>query len=148
VTGDVRTEMKIRPFEIADSAAVEQLWKEVFPDDPPHNAPRKVIREKMSVQKELFFVAEDDGSIIGTVVSGYDGHRGWLYAVAVKPAFRRRGVGRKLIEHAVAALSRMGCPKVNLQVRSTNADVIAFYQKLGFTTEDRVSMGKKLEEDA
>ena len=136
--------MNIRSFDISDSDAVEQLWKEVFPNDPPHNAPRKVIQEKMSIQKELFFVAEDNGAIIGTIMSGYDGHRGWLYTVAVKPEFRRRGIGRRLVDHAVAALTSIGCPKVNLQVRSTNTEVIGFYEALGFLIEDRVSMGKRL----
>ena len=136
--------MNIRSFDISDSDAVEQLWKEVFPNDPPHNAPRKVIQEKMSIQKELFFVAEDNGTIIGTIMSGYDGHRGWLYTVAVKPEFRRRGIGRRLVDHAVAALTSIGCPKVNLQVRSTNTEVIGFYEALGFLIEDRVSMGKRL----
>jgi len=136
--------MNIRSFDIRDSDAVEQLWKEVFPNDPPHNAPRKVIQEKMSIQKELFFVAEDNGVIIGTIMSGYDGHRGWLYSVAVKPEFRRRGIGRGLVDHAVAALSDIGCPKVNLQIRPTNTEVVAFYEALGFSTEDRISMGKGL----
>ena len=136
--------MNIRSFDISDSDAVEQLWKEVFPNDPPHNAPRKVIQEKMSIQKELFFVAEDNGTIMGTIMSGYDGHRGWLYTVAVKPEFRRRGIGRRLVDHAVAALTSIGCPKVNLQVRSTNTEVIGFYEALGFLIEDRVSMGKRL----
>lgn len=136
--------MIIRPFEIKDHDAVEQLWKEVFPDDPPHNAPQKVICDKMAVQRELFFVAVDQGSIMGTIMSGYDGHRGWLYAVAVKPEYRRRGVGRQLTDHAVSALSKIGCPKVNLQVRSTNKKVIAFYKAIGFSTEDRISMGKNL----
>jgi ribosomal protein S18 acetylase RimI-like enzyme len=135
--------MNIRPFEITDSDVVERLWKEVFPHDPPHNAPRKVIHDKMSVQKELFFVAEDNGSIIGTVMSGYDGHRGWLYSVAVKPECRRKGVWRQLVAHAVTALSSIGCPKINLQVRSTNAEVVAFYKALGFSIEDRISMGKR-----
>ena len=136
--------MNIRSFDISDSDAVELLWKEVFPNDPPHNAPRKVIQEKMSIQKELFFVAEDNGTIIGTIMSGYDGHRGWLYTVAVKPEFRRRGIGRRLGDHAVAALASISCPKVNLQVRSTNTEVIGFYEALGFLIEDRVSMGKRL----
>ena len=139
--------MNIRSFDIRDSYAVEQLWKEVFPNDPPHNAPRKVIQEKMSVQKELLFVAEYNGVIIGTIMSGYDGHRGWLYKIAVKPEYRRRGIGRQLVDHAVAALSNIGCPKVNLQVRSTNAEVVAFYKAVGFSTEDRVSMGKRLEKE-
>jgi len=136
--------MNIRTFEMEDSDSVEQLWKEVFPDDPPHNAPRKVICNKMAVQKELFFVAEENRSIIGTVMTGYDGHRGWLYTVAVKQEYRRKGIGRQLVNYAITALSKIGCPKVNLQVRSTNVEVVAFYRALGFSIEDRISMGKQL----
>src|SRR5262249_46240531 len=123
---------------------VSILWREVFPDDPPHNAPPLVIRQKLLVQPELFFVAENEGQIVGTVLAGYDGHRGWLYAVAVSPRVRRRGVGTALIRHAETSLVAMGCTKVNLQVRATNAGVVAFYQKLGFAVEERVSMGKRL----
>ncbi len=138
--------MNIRPFEITDTDELERLWKEVFPNDPLHNAHRRVIRDKMSVQKELFFVAEDNGSIVGTVMSGYDGHRGRLYNVAVKLECRRKDVGRQLVYHAITALSSIGCPKVNLQVRSTNAEAVEFYKALGFSTEDRISMGKLLAE--
>ncbi|MCK5155203.1 MAG: GNAT family acetyltransferase [Spirochaetales bacterium] len=136
--------MNIRSFEIKDTDAVEQLWKEIFPKSAPYNAPRKVVRDKMSVQKDLFFVAEEDGLIIGTVMSGYDGHRGWLYTVAVKPEYRRKGIGRRLVDHAVTALANIGCPKVNLQIFPTNAEVVAFYKAAGFMVEDRISMGKRL----
>ena len=139
--------MKIRTFDIEDGDAVEQLWEELFPGGSSHNEPRRVIRDKLAVQKELFFVAEDNGAIIGTIMSGYDGHRGWLYAVAVKPAFQRKGVGRRLVDHAVSALSNLGCPKVNLQVRSTNADVVDFYTAIGFSIEERISMGKRLSDE-
>jgi ribosomal protein S18 acetylase RimI-like enzyme len=136
--------MIIRTFREADSAAVAALWATVFPDDPPHNAPAIVIPKKLAVQPELFFVAEDEGWIAGTVMAGYDGHRGWLYTVAVDPALRRRGVGTALVRHAEAALQALGCPKVNLQVRASNAEVVAFYRTLGYDVEERISMGKRL----
>ena len=136
--------MEIRKFEEKDKAEVCQLWHSVFSDDPPHNEPTKVIDAKMKVQRELFFIAVSNDKIIGTVMAGYDGHRGWLYSVAVAPDSRRTGVGSHLVKHAVDALRQIGCVKVNLQVRATNTQVIAFYESLGFSTEERVSMGKLL----
>jgi len=77
-------------------------------------------------------------------MAGYDGHRGWLYTVAVSPQYRRQGIGRKLVQHAESALIEMGCLKINLQVRASNAEVVAFYQRLGYLVEERISMGKLL----
>jgi ribosomal protein S18 acetylase RimI-like enzyme len=135
--------MQIRPFNEADTAQVTALWQQIFPDDPPHNAPAIVIRQKLQCQPGLFFVGEVDGAIVGTVLSGYDGHRGWLYSVAVNPGQRRRGLGSKLIRHAEQALIAIGCTKINLQVRATNAAVVAFYKELGYDVEERISMGKR-----
>jgi ribosomal protein S18 acetylase RimI-like enzyme len=101
----------------------------------------------MAVQPELFFVAESDGDIIGTAMSGFDGHRGWVYYVAVHPDFRRRGIGTLLMRKVEGALVDAGCPKLNLQIRADNATVQAFYESLGYLVEDRISMGKRLSED-
>ncbi len=90
---------------------------------------------------DLLFVAEDAECIIGTVMAGYDGHRGWLYTVAVAPGCRRRGIGTNLVRHAVDALRAVGCIKVNLQIRATNNAVRGFYESLGFKAEARLSMG-------
>jgi ribosomal protein S18 acetylase RimI-like enzyme len=136
--------MHIRTFAASDTAAVSALWAEIFPDDPPHNAPALVIAQKLKCQPELFFVGEIGGVIVGTVLSGYDGHRGWLYSVAVSPRHRREGLGSQLIQHAERALAAIGCTKVNLQVRASNSAVAAFYQELGYVVEERVSMGKRL----
>jgi len=140
----LRKTLDIRTFEESDEAEVSQLWRSVFADDSPHNEPTKVMEAKMKVQRELFFVAESNDKIIGTVMAGYDGHRGWLYSVAVAPENRRKGIGGQLVKHAVNALRQIGCVKVNLQVRATNTQVVAFYESLGFRTEERVSMGKLL----
>jgi ribosomal protein S18 acetylase RimI-like enzyme len=136
--------MKIRPFQEPDRAGVTALWGEVFPDPAPHNHPPRVIDQKLTLQRELFFVAEADGTVVGTVMAGYDGHRGWLYTVAVCPRHRRRGLGAALVRHAEAALRALGTLKINLQVRTSNAGVVAFYETLGYRVEELISMGKRL----
>ena len=93
---------------------------------------------------DLVFVAETNKKIVGVCMAGYDGHRGWLYAVSVLPEFRRGNTGSLLVNHATRSLQELGCTKVNLQVRATNTDVVAFYESLGFVTEERISMGKIL----
>jgi ribosomal protein S18 acetylase RimI-like enzyme len=136
----------IRKYRDADRKNLIALWKAVFPDDPPHNEPGKVIKEKLAMD-DLIFVAESEGEIVGACMAGYDGHRGWLYAVAVLPAHRRKGTGSKLVTRAMESLGNLGCKKINLQIRSTNKDVAAFYASLGFSVEDRISMGKLLSND-
>ena len=112
----------------------------MFPDDPSHNEPSKVIEAKLAIDN-LIFIAEHEGLIIGACMAGYDGHRGWLYAVAVCNEQRRSGVGSALVQHAIQALKVMGCIKVNLQIRATNTEVTTFYKSLGFIIEERLSMG-------
>jgi ribosomal protein S18 acetylase RimI-like enzyme len=127
-----------------DQAGVVDLWRLVFPDAPLHNNPRNDIRIKGKVQPELFFVASQEGKIVGTAMSGFDGHRGWVYYVAVHPDFRRMGIGSALMRTVEIALGAAGCPKLNLQIRANNHAVQSFYQSLGYDVEDRLSMGKKL----
>jgi ribosomal protein S18 acetylase RimI-like enzyme len=136
--------MQIRLFDARDTAGVASLWREALPDDRPHNQPLTVINNKVAARDDLFFVAEENAIVVGTIMAGYDGHRGWLYSVAVDPASRGKGFGRQLVNHAVRSLQELGCTKVNLQVRGDNSEVIAFYKSLGFSIEDRVSMGKLL----
>jgi ribosomal protein S18 acetylase RimI-like enzyme len=137
-------EIQVRPFNEADQGAVIALWNQVLADAAPHNDPATAIRQKLAVDRELFFVATVGGFVAGTVMGGYDGHRGWVYAVAVQPQYQRRGIGTVLVRQLETALAERGCLKVNLQVRASNAEVISFYQKLGYAVEQRVSMGKRL----
>lgn len=136
--------MEVRTFAEKDAPDVMALWTSVFGYDAPHNDPATSIRNKMAVQPELFFVAVADGRLVGTVMGGYDGHRGWMYSLAVAPEFRRRGVGGMLVRHLERALAVRGCLKMNLQVQASNAEVAAFYEKLGYRIEPRISMGKRL----
>ena len=132
--------MSIRKYQDRDRESLIALWKSVFPDDPTHNEPSRVISDKLAVD-DLIFVSENDTKIVGACMAGYDGHRGWLYAVAVLPEYRRSGTGTYLVNTAIEELKKLGCIKVNLQIRSTNAPVAAFYKSLGFSVEDRLSMG-------
>lgn len=138
--------MKIRNYRETDFAQVDTLWKEAFPNDPPWNRAANAIPAKTSFQPELLFVAVADGAVVGSVMAGYDGHRGWLYAVAVKQSHRRSGLGTKLVRGAEEALLKLGCGKINLQVRSANKAVVQFYKGLGYQIEDRVSLGRRVEE--
>ena len=135
----------VRAFALADREQVERLWARVFPDDPPSNAPGIMIDNKLRVQPELFLVAVANGAVVGAVMAGFDGVRGWIHHLAVSPEHRRRGIATALVRAAESGLGSLGCPKVNLQVRATNADVVAFYRQLGYHVEDRVSMGRRLE---
>lgn len=137
--------MEIRCYRPDDFDGVDSLWSEAFPNDPPRNRAIHAIPEKLAVQPELFFVALAGDAVIGTVMAGYDGHRGWLYAVAVRRAAHRSSVGTALVRHAEAALRALGCAKINLQVRSGNEAVVRFYERLGYAVEPRISMGRLLQ---
>jgi len=123
---------------------VAALWQEAFPNPQPWNAPEVTIPAKLAIQPDLFLVAIDGDQIIGSILAGYDGHRGWLYAVAVLKTHQRRGVGSALVSEGERHLVELGCVKINLQIQSTNASVTEFYRRLGYELEERVSMGKRL----
>jgi ribosomal protein S18 acetylase RimI-like enzyme len=136
--------MEIRPYQAADFDGLDALWREAFPNDPPRNRAAQSVPAKLALNDDLLFVAVEDDQVLGSIMAGYDGHRGWLYSVAVREDAKRRGIGTALVQTAEAALRKLGCPKINLQVRSTNAAVIDFYKRLGFGVEDHVSMGRLL----
>ena len=138
--------MIIRPYQTADESAVVALW-EACGLVAPQNDPHKDIERKLGVNPEWFLIAEADGRIVGTVMAGYEGHRGWINYLAVAPSRQRTGLGQTLMAEAEKRLRAAGCPKINLQVRPTNRDVIAFYERIGFSVEGTVSLGKRLVND-
>ena len=140
---DQESSLSIRPFAPADEAAVVTLWTECELTRP-WNDPRADIRRKLRAQPDLFLVGEQDGQVVATVMAGYDGHRGWINYLAVSPRRRREGLGRRMMEEAQRRLAALGCPKINLQVRTSNKVVIAFYERLGFAVDDVISLGKRL----
>jgi len=152
--------IRIRVFAPEDTDRVIELWQ-ACDLIRPWNDPRADIARKLSVQPELFLVAEDgdpdpgldpDGAaaasrVVGSVMAGYDGHRGWLYYLASDPARRGEGIGRLLTAEAEARLLAMGCPKVQLMVRAENDAVIAFYDALGYEGNEVLVRGKRMIED-
>jgi ribosomal protein S18 acetylase RimI-like enzyme len=134
----------VRYSDAVHRAQVISLWRDVFGYDAPRNAPSLSIDKKLAVGDGLLFVAIEGDLVVGTAMAGYDGHRGWLYSIAVLPACRRKGLGAALVAHAEQALGELGCVKINLQLMATNAATAAFYERLGYSIEPRVSMGKAL----
>ena len=114
----------------------------------PWNDPVADLRRSLRTWPELVLAAETDGVLVGTVVAGYDGHRGWLYSLASDPARRGEGIGRALVDEAERRLRALGCPKVQLMVRAENAAVLGFYEALGYERSDTIVVGKRFEEDA
>ncbi len=123
---------------------VVRLWKLAFGYDAPHNNPELAIDRKLAVADGLFLVALYGDEVIGTAMAGYDGHRGWIYSMAVHPDHRHRGMGSRLLAAAEERLISRGCVKINLQVTAGNEGVLPFYEAHGYAVEDRISMGKKL----
>jgi ribosomal protein S18 acetylase RimI-like enzyme len=135
--------MQIRRFERVDEPAVVTLWDECGLTRS-WNDPHKDIARKLAVQPELFLVGVTDGAVMASVMAGYEGHRGWMNYLAVAPRFRGRGLGRLLVVEVERLLLERGCPKVNLQVRATNLEAVAFYRRLGYAQDESISLGKRL----
>ena len=139
-------QMLVRPYRTDDEESLVSLWQ-VCELTVPWNNPHKDIARKLQVQPELFLVGILDSSLIATVMGGYEGHRGWINYLAVHPDFQGKGYGQEIMNSVETGLREMGCPKINLQIRRGNDKVASFYQKLGFTYDHVVSMGKRLEAD-
>ena len=139
-------EIVYRVYRDDDEAGVIELWRRC---DllRPWNHPQADIRRKRADSPELFFVAERDGRLVASCMAGYDGHRGWIYYLAVAPDLQRRGIASRLLAIAESGLRNLGCPKIDLLVRDTNQVVIAFYRALGYAADPVAVMSKRLIED-
>ncbi|MEM1113448.1 MAG: GNAT family acetyltransferase [Pseudomonadota bacterium] len=135
--------MKIRLFEESDRASVIALW-EACGLTRPWNDPGKDIDRKMSFQPELFFLGELESEVIASAMAGYDGHRGSVFYLAVSPGHQSQGYGHILMQHIERRLISMGCPKLNIVVRSSNLDALGFYSSLSYEPDDVTSLGKRL----
>lgn len=136
-------ELIIRKYEEKDEEQVVNLWEQcnLF---VPQNDPHEDIRKKIEFQPNLFFVGTVNDEVIVSIMVGYEGHRGWINYMAVLPEYQNKGCGHQIVNKGIAELKKMGCLKVNLQVRENNKDVIEFYENLGFSNDRVVSLGKHL----
>lgn len=138
--------IKIREYQYSDEQQVIDLWfacKLVV----PWNNPILDIERKLKVNPELFLVGEINNQVIASVMGGYEGHRGWINYLAVLPEFQRKGYAKEIMSVVEKKLKYIGCPKINLQIRSNNESVIKFYESIGYFDEHMTSMGKKLSDD-
>jgi len=138
--------MTARPYTPENRDEVVALWTECGLTQSRNN-PEEDIRRKLEVNPELFLVGIINDKVVATVMGGYEGHRGWINYLAVEPSYQRRGLGRQIMREVENRLNDIGCPKINLQIRVGNREVVEFYQHIGYEVEDRVSMGKRLVED-
>ena len=139
-------DLQIRPYHSDDEEEVVDLW---FQCDlvTPQNNPRRDIARKLRVDPEWLLVGILEGKVVATCMAGYEGHRGWINYLAVSPLYRRQGIATLMINQAESKLRAAGCPKINLQIRETNTEVIQFYKSMGYEKDLVVSMGKRLEHD-
>lgn len=138
--------MKITVYEENYQDQVVALWQ-TCGLTVPWNDPVKDIERKLAKDPHLFLVGLLDDKVIASVMGGYEGHRGWVNYLAVMPEFQRLGYGRVIMEAVEKKIAEEGAPKINLQIRASNLDVIAFYESLGYQQDDVVGMGKRLVHD-
>jgi ribosomal protein S18 acetylase RimI-like enzyme len=146
VFNPLMTAIQIRPYHPNDEDAVVGLWVACQLIGPLNNPHQDIVR-KLRVNPEWFLVGELDDKIVATCMVGYERHRRWINYLAVAPEYQKRGIARQIMEEAERLLRRVGCPKINLQVRTANAQVIEFYKSIGFKVDDVTSMEKQLEMD-
>jgi len=139
--------MEIRPYNPTDERAVIDLWQKCDLTRSWNN-PKLDIERKLTVDPELFMVGVVNKKIVATVMGGYEGHRGWVNYLSVDPAHQRKGYGKQLMRAVEEKLAFLGCPKINLQVRSGNDSALAFYERIGYKIDNVTSMGKRLVEDS
>jgi ribosomal protein S18 acetylase RimI-like enzyme len=138
--------MDIQSYQDKYKSAVIALWKESG-ITAPQNDPSKDIERKLKVDPDLFLIGLIGDSVVASVMGGYEGHRGWINYLAVKPDHQRKGYGQAMMQAVEILIRAKGCPKINLQVRTSNESVIQFYASLGYGNDNVVGLGKRLEYD-
>ncbi len=138
--------MNIRTYQPTDEKKLIALW-DTCNLTVSWNDPRKDIKRKTDDNPDLFFIGELENQIIASCMAGYDGHRGWIYYLAVQPDYQKKGIAKLIMNFAEDKLKSIGCPKINLMVRDTNVSVINFYKNIGYTNDPVCVLSKRLEED-
>ena len=136
----------LRQYQPGDREALVSLWS-LCELTRPWNDPSRDIDRKLTRDAANLLVLVVDDELVGSVMVGYEGHRGWINYLAVHPGHQRRGLGRVLMDEAERRLRELGCAKVNLQIRASNSAAVEFYRHIGYTVDDVVSMGRRLKDD-
>jgi ribosomal protein S18 acetylase RimI-like enzyme len=125
-----------------EADAVVALWRRCRLTRP-WNDPLADLAQARATPTSTVLAGHVGGVLVATVMAGYDGHRGWIYYLAVAPEARRTGLGRRMMQAAEAWLRARGAPKIQLMVRNDNAGAVGFYERLGFERQDVVTLGKR-----
>ena len=139
--------MSVRPIEDDDVAAVIALWAACGLVRPWNDPAADIARARGAPQAEIFILKDRD-TIAASVMTGNDGHRGWLYCLAVAESHRHKGLGRKIVRHAEDWLRGQGVPKVELMIRSSNEQAKGFYEATNYRMEPRLIMSRWLDRNA
>ena len=144
------TGFDIRPYQPSQLQAVVSLWNRCDLLRPWNDPERDIELCRRTPSSEVFVgltgTAPDAPELTATVMTGSDGHRGWLYYLAVAPEQRRAGIGRRMVAHAEGWLAEQGIGKVELMIREENDAVRTFYERLGYEVEPRTVMSRWLRE--
>lgn len=135
--------ISIRPYTEEDQDSVIKLWEKVFPGAPPHNNPARDRRTRQEVPPELFLLAFYEEVLVGLVMADCEGQQGWVHYLGVDPDHRRKGIGTSLMKRVEARLIGMGCRELHFQIWASKEEVQSFYETLGYSAEDRLTMGKR-----
>lgn len=136
--------MRLRPATAADRDAVIALWHAAGLTRP-WNDPAQDFDLALGNATSAVLLAVDDEAAIGSVMVGFDGHRGWVYYLAVSPDRQGQGTGRMLMQAAERWLRDAGCPKIQLMVRADNAVAKGFYAAIGYDEQPVVTIGRRLD---
>lgn len=138
--------MKIREFHPGDERDIIALLKAcdlVIPWTNPHQD----IARELKVDPDLFLVGLEEETIVASVMGGYEGHRGWINYLAVHPDHRGKGFAESIMSQVEERIKSKGCPKICLQVRASNHEVIKFYESIGYRNDHIIGLGKRLVAD-
>ena len=137
-----KDQLIIRAYQESDESEVVQLWRDCNLVIPQNN-PQKDIHYKLDFQPDLLLIGTLENKIVATAMAGYEGHRGWVNYLAVSPAYQKMGLGRRMMVEAENRLKALGCPKLNIQVRTSNTAVSEFYKRIGYSEDNVIGMGKR-----
>lgn len=134
----------IRMATLNDIQQIIQIWEECKLTRPWNN-PSDDIKNALETPTSTILLLCNENQIIGTVMVGYDGHRGWIYYLAVRMEYQKKGYGKRLVKEAEHWLKSKNVPKVNLMIRNTNEAVKGFYESIGYKDDEVITMAKWLQ---
>jgi ribosomal protein S18 acetylase RimI-like enzyme len=136
--------VRIEPATAADRAEAVALWQAAGLTRP-WNDPGADFNLALSNPTSVILLARDNAALIGSVMVGFDGHRGWVYYLAVDPGCLKSGTGRMLMKASEDWLAQLGCPRIRLMVRTDNLTALGFYKAIGYEDQDVVTLGRTLD---